>query len=287
MLDKLLEVTKCSHKILLCSETGSGCLGEKDCKLKAHINCDCPLESKVPVMELRWLAAQRAKTGQKSGMMMLGVDKVETARQEKAAKRKAAEEEAELKRKKKREAEEKLLLEQQEASNAFLNEIDEEIDRVDVEEEIETHQLSAAEEKEQRREVRRLVRREERLKSKAMERQQEEMRRGVDEKEKHDKKENKKDKKEDYKHDKKEDKEDKKEDYKEEEEDEEKKNKKGSTTSMTLLDQIFGPDLKLDFMDQSQSLLAKAKMDEYLHEKSKQWKGMTEDQMMDDFLPPP
>ena len=287
MLDKLLEVTKCSHKILLCSETGSGCLGEKDCKLKAHINCDCPLESKVPVMELRWLAAQRAKTSQKSGMMMLGVDKVETARQEKAAKRKAAEEEAELKRKKKREAEEKLLLEQQEASNAFLNELDEEIDRVDVEEEIETHQLSAAEEKEQRREVRRLVRREERLKSKAMERQQEEMRRGVDEKEKHDKKENKKDKKEDYKHDKKEDKEDKKEDYKEEEEDEEKKNKKGSTTSMTLLDQIFGPDLKLDFMDQSQSLLAKAKMDEYLHEKSKQWKGMTEDQMMDDFLPPP
>ena len=171
MLDKLLEVTKCSHKILLCSETGSGCLGEKDCKLKAHINCDCPLESKVPVMELRWLAAQRAKTGQKSGMMMLGVDKVETARQENAAKRKAAEEELELKRKKKREAEEKLLLEQQEASNAFLNEIDEEIDRVDVEEEIETHQLSAAEEKEQRREVRRLVRREERLKSKAMERQ--------------------------------------------------------------------------------------------------------------------
>ena len=67
----------------------------------------------------------------------LGVDKVETARQENAAKRKAAEEEAELKRKKKREAEIKLLakvlLEQQEASNAFLNELDEKIDRVDVE----------------------------------------------------------------------------------------------------------------------------------------------------------
>ena len=109
------------------------------------------------------------------------------------------------------------------------------------------------------------------------------MRRGVDKKEKHDKKENKKDKKEDYKHDKKEDKEDKKEDYKEEEEDEEKKNK---MCSMTLLDQIFGPDLKLDFMDQSQSLLAKAKMDEYLRKKSKQWKGMTGDQIMDDFLPP-
>ena len=47
---------------------------------------------------------------------------------------------------------------EQEASNAFLNELDEEIDRVDVEEEIETyHQLSAVEEKEQRREVRRLV----------------------------------------------------------------------------------------------------------------------------------
>ena len=46
------------------------------------------------------------------------------------------------------------MLEQQEASNAFLNELDEEIDGVDVEEEIETHhQLSA----EQRREVRRLV----------------------------------------------------------------------------------------------------------------------------------
>ena len=73
----------------------------------------------------------------------------------------------------------------------------------------------------------------------------------------------------------------------EEEEEEEKKNKKCSTTSMTLLEQIFGPDLKLDFMDQSQSLLAKAKMDEYLHKKSKQWKGMTGDQIMDDFLPPP
>ena len=121
------------------------------------------------------------------------------------------------------------------------------------------------------------------MKSKGMERQQEEMRRGVDEKEKHDKKENKKDKKEDYKHGKKEDKEDKKEDFK----GEEKKNKKCSTTSMTLLEQIFGPDLKLDFMDQSQSLLAKAKMDEYLHKKSKQWKGMTGDQIMDDFLPPP
>jgi hypothetical protein len=120
------------------------------------------------------------------------------------------------------------------------------------------------------------VRREERLKSRAMERQQEEMRRGVEEKEKLDKK----DKKEDYKHDKKEDKEDKKEDYKEEEEDEE----KDSTPSMTLLDRIFGPDpdLKLDFMDQSQSLLAEAKMDE-----SRPWKGMTGDQMMDYFFPPP
>ena len=66
-MDKLLDITTCSHTILLCDEPGSECKDGKDCKFKAHIKCDSPCESKV-----QWLAAQRAKmtnddkVGQKS-----------------------------------------------------------------------------------------------------------------------------------------------------------------------------------------------------------------------------
>ena len=55
-LDSLLDVTVCPHPILLCHEAGSGCDKGKECVPKAHIKCDCPLASKVPLLELRWLA---------------------------------------------------------------------------------------------------------------------------------------------------------------------------------------------------------------------------------------
>ena len=99
MLDRLLDITTCPHPILLCEDTGSDCKkGKKDCKVQAHIQCTCLLPSKVPVMELRWLAIQRAKRGEKSNMMMGSNDKKESERQQKAAKRKTEEEEAKLKK---------------------------------------------------------------------------------------------------------------------------------------------------------------------------------------------
>ena len=87
MLDQLLDITTCPHKILLCNDPGSDCKGEQACKVKAHIKCSCPLQNKIPVLELLWLAKQRAKRGEKSGMAMDKVDKVETKRQHTALKR--------------------------------------------------------------------------------------------------------------------------------------------------------------------------------------------------------
>ena len=106
LLDKLLDITSCSHTILLCEDPDSSCNEGKSCKVKAHTKCDCPRENKVPVMELRWLAAQRAKVGEKSSMMMTTNDKDETERQKKSAKRKAEQLKAEEKRKEKIEDEE-------------------------------------------------------------------------------------------------------------------------------------------------------------------------------------
>ena len=70
LLDKLLDITTCPHTILLCNDEGSGCMDIKNCKVKAHNKCNCPLESKVPVLDLNWLAVQRAKRSEKSEMMM-------------------------------------------------------------------------------------------------------------------------------------------------------------------------------------------------------------------------
>ena len=121
LLDKLLDITSCSHTILLCEDPDSGCKEGKSCSVKAHTKCDCPRENKVPVMELRWLAAQRAKIGEKSSMMMTTNDKDETERQRKTAKRKAEQLEAEEKRKRKLEDEEKLLEENEKEFNAEMD----------------------------------------------------------------------------------------------------------------------------------------------------------------------
>ena len=125
MLDKVLDITTCSCKIALCDEPDSGCKGEKQCKVKAHISCSCPLQNKVPIMELLWLAKQRAKIGDKSELMMDRVDKVESERQLKAFQRKSAEVEAALKRQRKQEEEAEILLQQQAAADDFLAELEE------------------------------------------------------------------------------------------------------------------------------------------------------------------
>ena len=124
MLDKVFDITACTHQIRLCSEAGSDCPG-KDCQYKAHIKCDCPRTNKVPLLDLQWLAAQRAKTGEKSILMMTSDDKDETKKQNRTEKRRVEEEEAERKRQKKAKEEEERLLNGQMAGKEFLAELDE------------------------------------------------------------------------------------------------------------------------------------------------------------------
>ena len=100
-LDKVIDITICPHTILLCNNPESGCPSENKCLYKAHIKCSCPREIKVPVMELRWLYGQQHKSGEKSDMMMYGVDIVESHRQTKAAKRRVTETETKMNKKKK------------------------------------------------------------------------------------------------------------------------------------------------------------------------------------------
>ena len=112
-MDKVLEITLCSHTILLCNNPESGCTSETECLNQAHIKCSCPLDNKIPTLELRWLFSQRNKCGELSEMMMAGVDTVETKRQTKAAKRKATEADGKLNKKNKAEEEEIRFLEHQ------------------------------------------------------------------------------------------------------------------------------------------------------------------------------
>ena len=43
LLDQVLDIVKCPHKIFLCHEIESGCKGAKEYTVQAHIKCDCPL----------------------------------------------------------------------------------------------------------------------------------------------------------------------------------------------------------------------------------------------------
>ena len=134
LLDKLLDITTCPHSIQLCNEPGSGCKDVKKCKFQAHIKCDCPHEKKVPVLELRWLHAQRTKRGEKSSMMMSLDDKPETAKQRKAEKRRCEEIEADRKRKKRQDEQEQLLMQQKADSEFELEEYEGEYEGEEEEE---------------------------------------------------------------------------------------------------------------------------------------------------------
>ena len=87
-LDKLLDITKCRCKILLCTDENSPCKELKKCVAGVHISCSCSKDIKVAQLDLLWLRSQRDKVGEKSGYQMYQIDKVETERQLKAGKRK-------------------------------------------------------------------------------------------------------------------------------------------------------------------------------------------------------
>ena len=94
-LDKLLDLTVCRCKIILCTDLSSPCQGNKTmCKSQggAHITCSCILPNKLPVLELAWMLAQREKNGEVSTMAIGGDDAKETARQVQASERKEKQE---------------------------------------------------------------------------------------------------------------------------------------------------------------------------------------------------
>ena len=89
LLDRLLDVNVCSCVIRLCDDPDSECPNAKTCSQGAHVKCSCPLQNKLPVLDLKWLYYQRSKKGEASLMGMGGGDYEETKRQVKAEKRKA------------------------------------------------------------------------------------------------------------------------------------------------------------------------------------------------------
>lgn len=120
-LDKLFDIIKCSCPIVYCSDKGCPencrrcepcgrcencitCTICLECNQGAHISCSCPREAKIPILELRFILAQRKKTGEKSEMMITKVvDKEEQTKVEKKLKRENEERErAERKQEKER-----------------------------------------------------------------------------------------------------------------------------------------------------------------------------------------
>ena len=124
MLDTLLDITTCSHTIMLCSEPGSGCLGQEECKIKVHIQCSCILPNKLPVMELEWLYVQRKKKAEQSDMKMGDVDWIETEKQVKAANNKAKKKSGTDKQVAKQQRQEAEQKEREEQARMFMAEVD-------------------------------------------------------------------------------------------------------------------------------------------------------------------
>lgn len=153
-LDTLFDLTTCPHKIRLCRDQDSGCENPRHCQVRAHIQCNCPRDKKIPVLELEWMYHQRGKKKELSSMPMAGVDQVETERQNKAAKRKQLEQEASKKRQKK-EQERSLQLELQRGEMLLqLNDVGREQEEI-VEQEI--YKLSIRDQRKEKKEAAILV----------------------------------------------------------------------------------------------------------------------------------
>ena len=100
-LDKLLDITRCRCDILLCKDLGcpdkchrckkcsrcgqcKKCKECEECNQGAHINCSCTKDIKIPILELRFILAQREKTGEKGAMKIsVTVDMVEQKKKNK------------------------------------------------------------------------------------------------------------------------------------------------------------------------------------------------------------
>ena len=82
-LDKLFDLCKCKCKLFECSE--KSCAG---CKYRAHVDCKCHKEDKIPLMELGFMKSQRDKVGDRGSMQIGSKDVIETKKQARYLERK-------------------------------------------------------------------------------------------------------------------------------------------------------------------------------------------------------
>ena len=122
-LDQIFNILHCNCPFLSCEEFH--CITD-ECP-GVHIQCSCPLASKIPLLELAYIKDQQEKVGSKGSMQMASVDKKESARQQKAIHRK----QAEIKSKERREAKEKEEEELEAQKDAFASSDDDAMEAVD------------------------------------------------------------------------------------------------------------------------------------------------------------
>ena len=78
-LDKLLDISVCRCRIVLCGEDDAPCNVET-CDAQAHYLCKCDSKLRLPKKELIWIKAQREKEGSVSSMQEFQLDAEETAK---------------------------------------------------------------------------------------------------------------------------------------------------------------------------------------------------------------
>ncbi|KAG7165182.1 hypothetical protein Hamer_G029962, partial [Homarus americanus] len=100
-LDTLFDILTCKCSIQLCSESNSSHSGKRE--NNSHIDCGCPREKKIPVLELEFIKAQRTKAEGQGSMQMGSIDYSETKKQIANAKKREQIREREQKKKMKSE----------------------------------------------------------------------------------------------------------------------------------------------------------------------------------------
>ncbi|KAG7175663.1 hypothetical protein Hamer_G031229, partial [Homarus americanus] len=102
-LDTLFDILTCKCSIQLCSESNCSHSGKRE--NNSHIDCGCPREKKIPVLELEFIKAQRTKAEGQGSMQMGSIDYSETKKQiANAKKREQIRERAQKKKMKSEEA---------------------------------------------------------------------------------------------------------------------------------------------------------------------------------------
>ncbi|KAG7174910.1 hypothetical protein Hamer_G031036, partial [Homarus americanus] len=100
-LDTLFDILTCKCSIQLYSESNCSHSGKRE--NNSHIDCGCPREKKIPVLELEFIKAQRTKAEGQGSMQMGSIDYSETKKQIANAKKREQIREREQKKKMKSE----------------------------------------------------------------------------------------------------------------------------------------------------------------------------------------